>query len=146
MSFLYAFWSELSLLLPFLNASIYAWLPESLLLYPRICSKLWSLDMTFYFYIAFWFTRYAYCGEITFWKDINREKFSCYRWRILYSNWYFLKVKIPISTLFSNNNNNQKKKKKREGKKIIISMIWIYKKLVATHSIIGTLFLVFLHS
>ena len=137
MSFLYAFWSKLSLLLPFLNASIYAWLLESLLLYPRICSKLWSLDMSFYFYIAFWFTRYACCGEITFWKDINREKFSCYRWRNLYSNWYFLKVKIAISMLFS---------QKKKGKKIIISIIWIYKKPVATHSIIGTLFLVFLHS
>ena len=134
MSFLYAFWSKLSLLLPFLNASIYAWLPESLLLYPRICSKLWSLDLTFYFYIAFWFTRYACFGEITFWKDINREKFPCHRWKDLYSNWYFLKVKIAIFMLFS------------QKKKIIISLIWIYKKHVATHSIIGSLFLVFLHS
>ena len=139
MSFLYAFWSELSLLLPFLNVSIYAWLPESLLLYPRICSRLWSLDMTFYFYIAFWFTRYACCGEITFWKDINIEKFPCHRWWNLYSNWYFLKVKIAISMLFS-------KKKKEKEKKIIISMIGIYKKPVATHSIIVTLFLVFLPS
>ena len=143
MSFLHAFWSELSLLLPFLNASIYAWLLESLFLYPRICSRLWSLDMTFYFYIALWFTRYACCGEITFWKDINREKFMCHRWRNLYNNWYFLKIKIAISMLFSSNNNN---KKRKEGKKIIISIIWIYKKPVATHSIIGTLFLVFLHS
>ena len=124
MSFLFAFWSEISLLLPFLNASIYARLLEFLLLYPRICSRLWSLDMTFYFYIAFWFTRYACCGEITFWKDINREKVPCHRWWNLYSNWYFLKVKIAISMLFS----RQKKKKK-----IIISMIWIYKKRLCSN-------------
>lgn len=135
---MYAFWSKLSLLLPFLNASIYAWLLESLLLYPRICSRLFSLDMTFYFYIAFWLTRYACCGEITLWKDINIEKFPCHQWWNLYSNWYFLKVKIATSMLFS--------KKKKKKKKFIISLIWIYKKPVATHSIIGTLFLVFLLS
>ena len=100
------FWSELSLLLPFLNASICAWLQESLLLYPGICSRLWSLDMTFYFYIAFWFTRYTCCGEITFWKDINREKFLCHWWWNWDSNWYFLKVKIAIYMLFRKKKKN----------------------------------------